>query len=58
MKVKVTLVKSFIGSKDNQIQTAKSLGLSRIGDFVEVKLNNQLRGMINTIAHLVKIEKI
>lgn len=57
MNVKVTLVKSLIGRKPNQVATAKTLKLNRIGDFALVEKNDVNVGKINTIRHLLKIEE-
>lgn len=54
-KVKVTLVKSLIGSKPNQKKTADSLGLRKIGDTIEHEDNDVLRGKVKVIGHLVKV---
>ena len=56
-KVKVTLVKSLIGSKPNQKLTAKSLGLNKVGDFIEHEDDAVLAGKVKVIAHLVKVDK-
>ena len=56
-KVKVTLVKSLIGSKPNQIATAKSLGLTKIGDVIVHDDSAVLGGKVKVISHLVKVEK-
>ena len=53
---KVTLVKSLIGSKPNQKATAKSLGLTKIGDSIVHEDNAVLAGKIKVISHLVKVE--
>lgn len=53
----VKLVKSLIGRKDDQIATAKSLGLHRIGDSRVQPDNEQTRGKINKIIHLVEVTK-
>ena len=55
--IKVTLVKSLIGSKPNQKATAASLGLRKIGDSVTAEETTVLDGKINVITHLVKVEK-
>ena len=54
--VKVTLIKSLIACKPNQIATAKSLGLTRIGNSIVVKNDQVLAGKIKVISHLVKVE--
>ncbi len=55
---KITLVKSLIGRKPNQVKTAKALGLTKIGQCVEKEENEAIKGMIVTIAHMVKVEII
>ena len=54
--VKVTLVKSLIACKPNQIATAKSLGLTKIGNSIVCKNDQVLAGKIKVISHLVKVE--
>ena len=53
--IKITLVKSLIGRKPNQIATAKALGLTKINQTVEKEANEAILGMVNTIKHLVKV---
>lgn len=55
--VKVTLIKSLIGSKKDQIATAQSLGLRKIGSSTIQPDNEQTKGKVNKISHLVKLEK-
>ncbi len=55
--VKVTLVKSLIGRKDDQIATAKSLGLRKINDATVQPDNAATQGKITKISHLVKVEE-
>ena len=55
---KVTLVKSLIGAKPNQKATAKSLGLTKIGDSIVHEDNAVLAGKIKVISHLVKVENV
>ena len=54
-KIEITLVKSLIGRKPNQIATAKALGLTKINQTVEKEANEAILGMVNTIKHLVKV---
>ena len=54
--VKVTLVKSPIGFKNNQATVVKGLGLRRIRHTVELKDTPATRGMIHKVRHLVEIE--
>ena len=56
--VKVTLVKSLIACKKNQIATAESLGLKRPGDSTVQPNNASVQGKIKVISHLVKVETV
>ena len=51
----IQLVKSLIGSKKNQLATAKSLSLNRIGDVSVQPDNAATRGKIRILAHLVEV---
>jgi large subunit ribosomal protein L30 len=53
--IEITLVKSLIGRKPNQIATAKALGLTKINQTVEKEANEAILGIVNTIKHLVKV---
>ena len=53
--MKVTQVKSRNGSNKTQLDTLRSLGLRRIGHSVEVKDNEQTRGMVHRVRHLVEV---
>lgn len=55
---KIKLTKSLIGRKPNQAKTAKALGLRKIGQVVTKPENDCIKGMIVTIAHIVKVEQI
>jgi large subunit ribosomal protein L30 len=57
-RLKVTQIKSKISEKQNQRDTLRSLGLRRIGDVVVREDNQQNRGYVRTVAHLVKVEEI
>jgi len=54
--IKVTLVRSLIGRKPNQILTAHALGLTRLNSSVIKADTADVRGMVATIGHLVKVE--
>ncbi len=56
--IKVTLVKSTIGRKPNQIKTVKALGLSKVNSSVIKNDTPDNRAMIQTVAHLVKVEEV
>jgi large subunit ribosomal protein L30 len=57
-KVKITLVKSVIGSLPAQRKTVKALGLKKIGSSVEQEASPAIKGMIRAVAHLVKVEEM
>jgi large subunit ribosomal protein L30 len=54
---KVTQIKSKNGSTQRQLDTLRSLGLRKIGHTVEVKDNEQSRGMLHRVRHLIKVEE-
>ena len=57
-RLKVTQVKSSNGGKQNQRESLRTLGLKRIGDIVVREDNKSVRGLVQTVAHLVKVEEI
>ena len=56
-KIKITLVKSVIGCPKDQKATVKALGIGKMHQTVEKTVNPQIMGMINKVAHLLKIVK-
>ncbi|MFA5960894.1 MAG: 50S ribosomal protein L30 [Tatlockia sp.] len=56
-KLKITLVKSTIGRKPKHIQVAKQLGLGKLNTSVVQQDNPAIRGLINVIYYLVKVEE-
>ena len=57
-RIRITQIKSIIKCKENQKLTIKALGLGRPNYSAEHGLTPQIAGMINTVKHLVKVEKI
>lgn len=55
-KIKVTLVKSVIGTKQDHRATVRGLGLRRINHTNELQDTPAVRGMIKKVAYLVKCE--
>ncbi|MDP2810186.1 MAG: 50S ribosomal protein L30 [Rhodocyclaceae bacterium] len=55
-KIKVTLVKSVIGTKQDHRATVRGLGLRRLNHTVELQDTAAVRGMIHKVAYLVKCE--
>lgn len=58
-KMKITQVRSGIGRPQDQKDTLKSLGLRKMHQSAEVDMENpSVAGMVNKVAHLLKIEEI
>ncbi|HEX2904702.1 MAG TPA: 50S ribosomal protein L30 [Jatrophihabitans sp.] len=57
-RLKITQLRSEIGSKDNQRQTLRSLGLKRVRDVVVKEDRPEIRGMVQTVTHLVSVEEV
>ena len=57
-KLRITLVKSTIGAVTKNKKTAEALGLTKLNKTVEVPDNAAIRGMIQRVRHLVKVEEI
>jgi large subunit ribosomal protein L30 len=55
-KIKVTLIKSVIGTKQDHRATVRGLGLRRINHTSELQDTPAVRGMIKKVAYLVKCE--
>jgi large subunit ribosomal protein L30 len=56
-KLNITLTRSKIGKMKDQIATVEALGLKKIGQTVVQEDTPQIRGMINKIQHMVKVEE-
>jgi len=57
-KLKVKLVKSVIGRKEDQVKTVIALGLKKINSEVEHNDTPQIRGMIQKVIHLVEVKEM
>ena len=55
MAKNIKLIKSLIGRKKDQIATAQSLGLRKVGDSTTQPDNAQTQGKINKISHLIEV---
>ncbi len=55
-KIKVTLVKSIIGTKQDHRATVRGLGLRKLNSSAELLDTPAVRGMIHKVAYLVKCE--
>ena len=56
-EIKITLKKSLIGCKKDQIATAHSLGLRKIGNVTVQPDNEQTKKKIKKISHLVEAQE-
>ena len=57
-KIKITQIKSQIGSSERQKRTLKALGIKKLNSSVEKEATPQVVGMANKVKHLVIIEDI
>ena len=55
-KIKITLVKSIIGTKQDHRATVRGLGLRTLNSSSELIDTPAVRGMINKVQYLVKVE--
>ena len=56
--LKVTQVRSVVGSKQTHKRTVRALGLKRIRDSRVHEDTPQIRGMVHKVQHLVKAEEV
>jgi len=56
-KLRITWVKSGIGYSKDQKRTLKALGFHRLNQSVVHNDTRSIRGMINKLRHLVKVEE-
>jgi len=56
--LKVTQTRSGIGMLLNQRETLRSLGLKHVSDVVVKEDRPEIRGMVNTVRHLVAVEEV
>jgi large subunit ribosomal protein L30 len=54
--IKVTLVKSGIGKNEKIRQTLRGLGLTKLNKTVHLENTRAIRGMINKVSFMVRIE--
>jgi len=55
--VKITLIKSLIGTKQDHRATVRGLGLRRLNSSSIIELTPAITGMINKVRYLIKIEE-
>ncbi|MBQ1525369.1 MAG: 50S ribosomal protein L30 [Firmicutes bacterium] len=56
--LKITLVKSTIGSTPYQKKVVAALGLRKLNHSVELPDTPQTRGAVNKVSHLLKVEEV
>jgi large subunit ribosomal protein L30 len=56
-KVRIKLLKGLAGTRSDQRATLVGLGLRRINQLVELTDTPAIRGMVNKVNHLVRIEE-
>ena len=57
-KLRITLVKSTIGSKPHQKKVVEALGLKKIRQSVELEDSPSTRGAIAKVSHLLQVEEL
>ncbi|MDD4190203.1 MAG: 50S ribosomal protein L30 [Mangrovibacterium sp.] len=57
-KIRITQIRSKIGSNKSQKATIEALGIKRINHSVEHDATPAILGMVNKVSHLVKVEEI
>jgi len=56
-RLRITLIKSGIGYEKSQKRTLSALGFHRLNQSVVHEDTSPIRGMINKVRHLVKVEE-
>jgi len=56
--LKITLYKSIIGYKWDQLRTAQALGLRKVGTVVVRPDNSAIRGMVDKLSHVLVVESL
>jgi len=57
-KLRIKLIRSFIGRPETQRRTAHALSLRKIGNEVIMDDSPSIRGMVTKLKHLVEVEEI
>ncbi|MFN7834216.1 MAG: 50S ribosomal protein L30 [Burkholderiaceae bacterium] len=55
-KIKVTLIKSLIGTREDHRATIKGLGLGRINSSRSLADTPEIRGMVDKVSYLLRVE--
>ena len=57
-KIRITYTKSAIGYSERQKRTIEALGLRKLRQAVEHEDTPVIRGMVNKVSHLVRVEEV
>lgn len=57
-KIRITQIRSKIGSTERQKKTLTALGLKKLNASVEVEATPQILGMVTKMSHLIKVENL
>ncbi|HET8906083.1 MAG TPA: 50S ribosomal protein L30 [Ktedonobacterales bacterium] len=57
-KLRITYTKSAIGYSERQKRTIEALGLRKLHHSVEHEDTPVIRGMVNKVSHLVRVEEV
>lgn len=57
-KLKITLIKSYIGRPQKQREILRGMGLEKLNKTVMLKDTPEIRGMVNKVSHLVFMEEL
>ena len=57
-RIRIVLVRSFIGSLPKHRRTVRALGLKKISQSVEHESSSAILGMAKSVSHLVRVEEI
>lgn len=57
-QLRITLVRSTIGRPADQERSVRSLGLGKLNSTVVRNDDPSIRGIVNKISHLVKVEEV
>ncbi|HEX6780252.1 MAG TPA: 50S ribosomal protein L30 [Ktedonobacterales bacterium] len=57
-KLRITWVKSAIGRPEPQKRTIQALGFRRLQQVIEREDNPSVRGMVQKVIHLVRVEEV
>jgi large subunit ribosomal protein L30 len=57
-KIKITMVKSYIGRPQKQRQILRGMGLGKLNKTVLLDDTPEIRGMIRKVSHLVFMEEL